>query len=329
MSGKKGFLFGVLAAALLCALITGCNRPAKTAGSAGQKKKLIGLSNYAMDVFNTEWVNYFTEFAEERGVTVASTNAEGKVDKQIADVESLIQMKPDVVVIRAVDSEGTVPAFEACEEAGIPTIESTYMTKFQNTLKLLTSQFTLCTLQGQYCNDWLESHPGEKLFVGYIWGMQGMATAKDRYEGWKQTVMNAYPDRVEILAEKVCNWSAVESMSAVEDWIQAFPQMNCIVAMSDEMALGAVNALQAAKKGIDQCLVIGIDGSPDAQAHLRDGTMSATVYVSKKAGARLTLEYAERIMNGEKFAGQTIDPGLSTAFLMTKDNIEEILAQDQ
>jgi ribose transport system substrate-binding protein len=301
----------------------------RTDSKAGQGSKTIALSLNALDEYQTEWFGYIEAEAKARGYQVAMLNAEGKVDKQIADVESLIQLKPAIVIIRATDSDGAVPSFEACDESGIPTLDSGFGTNHENTLKLLQSQYNLCALQAQYCIEWLKANPGKKLKVGYVWGVQGISAVTDRYNGWKETLLKAYPDRVEILAEKVCNWSATETMAAVEDWLQAFPEMNAIVAMSDEMAIAAANVLQAAKKTLNDCIVVGIDGSPNAQKCLRDGTLSATVYTSKKAEAKFTIDYAERIIKGEKLAGQTIDPGQKISALMTKDNIQQVLAMDQ
>ncbi|MDR0641244.1 MAG: sugar ABC transporter substrate-binding protein [Treponema sp.] len=319
----------VIVSVLLVAAAVSAPCGGKTDSKARQPSKTIALSLNALDEYQTEWFGYVEAEAKARGYQVVMLNAEGKVDKQITDVESLIQLKPAIIIIRATDSDGAVPAFEACDEAGVPTIDSGFGTSHENTLKLLQSQYVLCSLQAQYCIDWLKANPGEKLKVGYVWGVQGISTVTDRYNGWKDTLLKAYPDRVEILAEKVCNWSATETMAAVEDWLQAFPEMNCIVAMSDEMAIAATNVLQAAKKNLDDCIVIGIDGSPNAQKCLQDGTLSATVYTSKKAEARFTIDYAERIIKGEKFAGQTIDPGQKISALMTKDNIRQILAMDQ
>ncbi|MDR0401275.1 MAG: sugar ABC transporter substrate-binding protein [Treponema sp.] len=319
----------VMFSVLLTAAAVSAPCGGRTDSRAGQASKTVALSINALDEYQTEWFGYFESEAEARGYRVVMTNAEGKVDKQISDVESLIQLKPAIIIIRAVDSDGAVPAFEACEEAGIPTIDSAFGTNYPHTLKVLQSQYNLCALQAQYCIDWLEANPGKKLKVGYVWGVQGVSGTIDRYTGWKETLLKAYPDRVEILTEKVCNWSATETMAAVEDWLQAFPEMNCIVAMSDEMAIAAANVLQAAKKTLDDCIVVGIDGSPNAQRSLREGVMSATVFTSKKAEARFTIDYAERIMRGEKLAGQTIDPGQTISALMTKDNIEQILSMDR
>ena len=254
-----------------------------------------------------------------------TTNAEGKVDKQLSDIESLIANNCDVIIIRATDSAGVVSGFEACAEAGIPTIDSGFGSNYEDTLKILSSQVFLCNLQADYCLDWLEQHPDETLKCGYIWGVQGVSSTQDRYDGWHDKLMANANGRAEVLAEKVCNWSATETMAAVEDWVQAYPEMNCIVAMSDEMALAASNVLQAAGIGLDKCIVVGIDGSPAAQEALRAGTLSATVYTSKRADAALTFEYAVRVAKGEDLRGQTVDPGNEISALMTADNLDEIL----
>lgn len=291
----------------------------------GNSDLLIGVSLNALDAFQTEWYGYFEEIANEAGVKLLMTNAESKVDKQLSDIESLIANDCDVILIRATDSAGVVSGFEACAEAGIPTIDSSFGSDYEDTLKILSSQVLLCNLQADYCLDWLEQHPDETLKCGYLWGVQGVSTSQDRYDGWHDKLMENANGRAEVLAEKVCNWSATEAMAAVEDWVQAYPEMNCIVAMSDEMALAASNVLQAAGIGLDKCIVLGIDGSPAAQEALRAGTLSATVYTSNRAEAALTFEYALRVAKGEDLRGQTVDPGREIYALMTADNLDEVL----
>lgn len=294
---------------------------------AKTKDIVIGVSMNALDEFQTEWYGYLEEAAKEAGVKMIMTNAEGKVDKQLADIESLIANQCDAILIRATDSAGVVSGFEACAEAGIPTIDSGFGSEYTDTLKLLSSQVFLCNMQADYCLQWLEENPEKTLKCGYIWGAQGVSSTQDRYNGWHDKLMENADGRAEVLAEKVCNWSATETMAAVEDWVQAYPEMNCIVAMSDEMALAASNVLQAAGIGLDQCIVVGIDGSPAAQKALKEGTLSATVYTSKRADAALTFDYLMRVANGEDLAGQTVDPGNEISALITAENMDEVLAK--
>ncbi len=199
--------------------------PENSGGSANTAatgdKFVFGMAMNALDEFQTEWLGYFEKYMKGLGHEVIVTNAEGKVDKQIADIEALIQKKPDVILIRSVDPEGLVPAFEACKAAGIPSIDSDFGVEYEETVHLSSSQTELGRLQGEWCNAWLDANPDKEIRAGYLIGVQ-FGAAWDRYTGWKEEIENGKnADRFTIQAEKVCNWSATESMAAVEDWMQA------------------------------------------------------------------------------------------------------------
>jgi ABC-type sugar transport system substrate-binding protein len=323
---------------MMAAVLGACGSAAPGTGSSnaagspsdppGKKKVTVALAVNALDVFQTEWRDIFVEVCEEKGAEVIQTNADGKVDKQLSDVEALIERKPDVIVIKAVDSQGSVPAFEACETAGIPTIASDLLVDgYDSTLKLGSDQYVLGLMQNEWYVKKLDADPNFKLKIGYIWGSQGMSTTYDRYQGFLDGLVNAYPGRVELLAEKVCNWSATEAMAVTEDWLQAFPEMNAILSQSDEMALGCVNTLTAANADFDNFYICAYDGSPEARQALRDGKMKATVYTHKRAAVEVTVEQALRIAGGENLAGQFIDYTRDVAVVMDADNLDEMMAR--
>ena len=297
-----------------------------TAAPAAGDKMVFGMAMNALDEFQTEWLGYFQGYMEGLGHEVIVTNAEGKVDKQIADIEALIQKKPDVILIRSVDPEGLVPAFEACKAAGIPSIDSDFGIEYEETVHLSSSQTELGRLQGEWCNSWLEANPDEEIRAGYLIGVQ-FGAAWDRYTGWKEEIENGkYADRFTIQAEKVCNWSATESMAAVEDWITAHPDMNTIVAMSDEMAIAAINVVEAAGKS-KEINILGLDGSPNAQVHIRDGSLVGSSFIPRKELAEKTADYAIEVAQGKDYVGQKIDIGDGYYAFLTKENIEAELAK--
>lgn len=292
----------------------------------------IGIAVNALDEYQTEWYGLVEKYAQEAGATLLMTNAEGKVDKQLADIETLIVKKPDVIIIRAVDSNGLAPAVDACVEAGIPVIDSDFIINSDKYTLRLTSgkQFENGKLQADWLENWMANNPDEKLNIGYLWGVQGVSGATDRFLGLKESLVDKHKDdgKVALLAEKVANWSATEAMAITEDWLQAYPEMNCIVAMSDEMAIGAINVLKAANADFSKFLVLGIDGSPNGQQCIKDGTMAMTAYTSKRASAQATVEYAIKLAKGETLE-KDIDLGSKTMFSMDKTTIDEILAADQ
>lgn len=298
---------------------------AAEATEAPQKEITIGVSMNAMDNAQTMWYDYLQKGAEALGnVKLIMFDAESNVQKQITDVETLCTLAPDVIMIKAVDPVGSVPAFETCAEAGIPTMAVHFNVDYDKTLKLLLNQATAASRSADYLIKYLDDNPDATLKVGYIWGSKAMPATQARYNGWKEPLMAKYPDRVEILAEQDCNWDTTTAQNTMEDWLQAYPDMNCVVCQSDEMATGVINSLQAAQIGIDKCMVLGFNSSKEAIADIRAGVMTGSVlFVIYKDQIETTLDYAFRLVNGENLAGQIVDLA-GDAMFTTIDNVDEV-----
>jgi ABC-type sugar transport system substrate-binding protein len=100
--------------------------------------------------------------------------------------------------------------------------------------------------------------------------------------------------------------------------------MNMIVAMSDEMAIAAVNVIEAAGRA-GEVFVLGVDGSPNAQVEIRAGRMTGSSYIPWKAMGTATADYALRLAEGENLTGQTIDISEGRAVLLTEENINDYI----
>jgi len=346
----KRWLALFICGAMMLGLLSGCTSPAADASQtnetpaeateageataapevaeateAPQAEITIGVSMNAMDNAQTLWYDYLQKSAEELGyVKLVMFDADSNVQKQITDVETLCTLAPNVIIIKAVDPVGSVPAFETCAEAGIPTMAVHFNVDYEKTLKLLLNQGTAASRSADYLIKYLDENPDATLKVGYIWGSKAMPATQARYNGWKAPLMAKYPDRVEILAEQDCGWDTTTAQNTMEDWLQAYPDMNCVVCQSDEMATGIINSLQAAQIGIDKCMVIGFNSSKEAIADIRAGVMTGSVlFVIYKDQIATTMDYAFRLANGEDLAGQNVDLA-GDAMFTTIDNVDEV-----
>lgn len=292
---------------------------------APMKEITIGISLNAMDNAQTLWYDYMQNKAAELGyVKLIMFDAESKVEKQLTDVETLCTLAPDVILIKAVDTVGSVPAFETCAEAGIPTMALHFNVDYDNTLKLMLNQATAASKSAEYLIQYLDDNPDAVLKVGYIWGLKAMPAAQARYNGWKEPLMAKYPDRVEILAEQDCGWDTTNAQNTMEDWLQAYPDMNCVVCQSDEMATGIINSLQSAQIGLDKCMVLGFNSSKEAIADIRAGVMTGSVlFVIYADQINTTFDYLFRLADGEDLSGQMVDLATDARFT-TIDNVDEI-----
>ena len=98
--------------------------------------------------------------------------------------------------------------------------------------------------------------------------------AVKRTEG-NEEVLSEYPD-IKILAKEAGDWQYDKGMSITENWITAYgDDLNAVLANNDGMAIGALQALEAA--GRDDIIVVGVDAIPDAVNLVAEGKLDATV----------------------------------------------------
>lgn len=258
----------------------------------------IAVSLNDADEYRTQWLDTFTELCDEKGYHVISANAGSDASKQISDVESLLLQQPDIVVMHAYSAEGAGPALDAIEAAGLPCV-----------------LFDFDVTADNYTTQVVDEDESRELNLGYIVGSYSMEGAMPRRDGLYEALGVEEP-----MAEAEGNWNANDSMSITEDWLQAYPDMNVFACMSDEMATGVIQALNAAGKNMDDVLVLGIDGAAVAMEYLESGDLDATAARDVNIETGFTLETCEKILSGETVEKRLQPMGIS---LLTKENYEK------
>ena len=103
----------------------------------------------------------------------------------------------------------------------------------------------------------------------------------------------------------------------MENILQGNPDVSAVFAQNDEMALGALRAIETGgKKG--EILVVGFDGNEDALAAIREGGMAASVGQQPEEMGRIAMETALKVINGEPVEKDIFIP----VKLITKDTLE-------
>ena len=281
--------------------------------TAQENSYTIAVSLNDADEYRTQWLNTFTEQCEEKGYKVISSNAASDASKQISDVESLLLQQPDILVLHAYSADGAAPALDAIEAAGIPCVLFDFDVTADNyTTQVADTQYTYGQVQGEYAKAWLAEDPTRELHLGYIVGMYAMEGAMPRRDGLYDALGIEQPE-----AEAEGNWSANEAMTITEDWLQAYPDMNVFACMSDDMAIGAIQALVAAGKNMDDVLVLGVDGTDAAKLYLASGELDATAARNIAIETAFTLETCEKILAGETVEKHVEPKGIS---MLTKED---------
>jgi inositol transport system substrate-binding protein len=97
-------------------------------------------------------------------------------------------------------------------------------------------------------------------------------------------------------------------MSLMENWIQSYGgRINAVFAHNDEMAIGALHALEQAHLK-DKIPVVGIDAIGEALQMVKAGRLDATVFQDARAQGSTAVEVACRIVRGQPYDRQAFIP---------------------
>lgn len=217
--------------------------------------------------------NGIQKAADEYGVEVeihAHLAESGTVSMQSRLMQWLASKRPDGIILVPVDTEKLVPFVEQVVARGIPVlIYDTPLTSDQTVTQLLFDNETGAYRLGQ----WLVKRLGGSGKVLILEGAQGSANASERNAG----LLRAFGEAVgiEVMERKSANWMRSDAERIVADWLDRYPEIDAIAATSDQMALGAAQAISMANRsGI---VITGFDGNQDAVEAIQAHRIHATV----------------------------------------------------
>jgi len=267
---------------------------------AGGKKEddgkiKIGLSMSAHTQF-LENVSAAAVRQAERmdNVTLIVLNANDDVDTQINDVESLIVQQVDAIILNPLDKVGLGVSVDAVIEAGIQLVEvNTFTVNDAYNTYVGSNEEDAGRIQGE----WITKNIGTTGKVCILYGVMGHSGQIGRFEGLKNELLDKNAGW-NILADQTGEWKRDEGLRITEDWIQRFGNIDVIASQNDEMAMGALQAVQEAGKNIP---VLGVDASPDAIDSVIEGELALTVFQDSEGQGSEAVNVAYGLVNGKSY----------------------------
>ena len=249
--------------------------------------------------------------AAELGLEMVTLDAQDNNERQAAQVEDLISQGVDVLIINPVDSDAIATSVRQANEAGIPVITVTRPSNGGDVVQHLDIDNAYA---GQLVAEQLVKDLNDAGQVAILEGIPGAPSTQSRQEGFL-AVLNGYPD-IEVVSSLTANYAREEAARVMEDVLQANPELDAVYGHNDEMALGAVRAIEAA--GLSgQIKVYGIDATDDALQAIRDGQMVATVKQQPDLEMVTAVETAAAILRDEPVETLVIIPLVA----VTADNL--------
>jgi inositol transport system substrate-binding protein len=106
-------------------------------------------------------------------------------------------------------------------------------------------------------------------------------------------------DGIKIVDERTGNWNRTEGTDLMTNWISAGLKFDAVVSNNDEMAIGALQALKAAKKD-KSVIVAGIDATQDGLSSMKAGDLKVTVFQNATGQGVAAVDTALKLAKGEK-----------------------------
>lgn len=294
------------------------------ASDPGEDDLKIGFS---MSNLNDTFLNYVLNAAQEeagaRGIEIRVENAEDDLIRQQDQINALIHNEVDGLIVIPVDTSAMQPITDAAQEAGVPLIylnRNPYTDKEEEMPEGVyfvgSEERTAGRLQMEHIGELM----GEKGGIGILTGILGSEAQVQRTAGVKEVIQEKYPD-IDVLAEETAKWQRDQAVSIAENWLMTYgDRINAIVSNNDEMALGALQAIQ--NNGRDDMYLIGVDAIPDALTAVKEGDLAGTIFQDAEGQGGTAVEVMDQILKGNK----PEEPSVLIPYeLVTNENVDEYM----
>ncbi|OAB42391.1 ribose ABC transporter substrate-binding protein RbsB [Paenibacillus glacialis] len=288
---KKGTLILV---SLLLVLMTGCSLEppewAKPNKSGNLEDMKLGLSISTLNnPFFVSLKDGVVAEAKKQGMEVIVIDAQNDSAKQSNDVEDLMQQGVNALLINPTDSSAISTVVQTANSLGIPVITLDRSAEKGKVEALVASDNVKGgTLAAEYIVEQL----GKGAKVIELEGVPGASATRERGKGF-----HAISDtQLDVIAKQSADFDRTKGLTVMENLLQGNPGVQAVFAHNDEMALGAIEAIQSSGKKI---AVIGFDGNIDALNSIQAGKLTATVAQQPELIGQLSVQAAKDVLQGK------------------------------
>ncbi|MFS7384209.1 ribose ABC transporter substrate-binding protein RbsB [Rahnella inusitata] len=230
--------------------------------------------------------------ADKLGYNLIVLDSQNNPAKELANVQDLTVRGTKLMLINPTDSDAVGNAVAMANQAKIPVITLDR----QATKGVVASHVASDNaFGGKMAGDFIAKKLGENAKVIELEGIAGTSVARERGKGFAQA---AEKHHFQILASQPADFDRTKGLNVMQNLLTAHQDVQAVFAQNDEMALGALRALQTA--GNTDVLVVGFDGTEDGIKAVNSGKMGATVAQRPEQIGVIGVQTADKVLKGEK-----------------------------
>ncbi|MGD0640417.1 MAG: ribose ABC transporter substrate-binding protein RbsB [Roseiarcus sp.] len=236
--------------------------------------------------------------AKELGYDLVVLDSQNDPAKELSNVEDVLNQNVKLVMLNPADSDAAKASVAAANHKNVPVIT---LDRSANGGDVVTHIASDNVAGGRMAADLVIKKLGGKGNVVELEGVPGASAARDRGKGFGDEIATA--PGIKIIASQTANFDRTQGLNVMENILQAHSDIDAVFSQNDEMALGALKAIQAAHRKI---VLVGFDATDDARAAIKAGEMYGTIAQQPAMIGSLGVEAADKVLKGQsvpKFTG--------------------------
>lgn len=283
------------------------------AGAGAAKRPVIGVSLLTQThAFYKDLEDGLREEAKARNMDVVVVACEMDPAKQASQIEDFVAQHVSALLLAPCDSSAVGQNLQSAERANIPVFTADIAARSGKVVSHVASDNVLGGRLAARTLAGLLNDKGRIVIIDH----PTVASVQDRVRGFEEE-LKSHPGMT-IVARPSADGQRAKAMSAMEDMLQAHPDVNGVFGINDDSALGALSVIEPA--GRKDIAIVGYDATPEAQAAIKRGSaLKADVIQYPKKIGRTAIEMIARHLAGEKVpAVVSVDVGVVTAESLNK-----------
>lgn len=294
---------------------SGQGKEAKVLTGGGSKIIYVITPSHSNPFFKTE-ADAAAAKAKTLGYEVKMVSHDDDATKQAELFENAISDKAAAIICDNAGADATVAAVQKARDANIPTF---LIDREINGNGIAVSQIVANNYQGaKAIAEVFVEKMGETGKYAELLGKESDTNAGVRSSAFHE-VIDQYAD-MKMVAQQTANWEQTEAYQKAETILQSNPDIKGIICGNDTMAIGAVAAIKNA--GLKDVAVIGVDGSDEAAAAIREGTMTGTALQQAALIAEMAVEQADKYLKEGKTGLE--EKQLVDCIAITSKNVDKL-----
>jgi simple sugar transport system substrate-binding protein len=260
--------------------------------AAAGNKITLGFAQVGAE---SEWRTANTESikkaAAKAGIDLKFSDAQQKQENQIKAIRSYIAQKVDVIAFSPVVESGWDTVLKEAKAANIPVILTDRAVDSKDKSLYVTFMGSDFVEEGRRAGTWLIGDLAKKGITGPVdivelQGTTGSAPAIDRQKGFAE-VIASHPN-LKVTRSQTGDFTRAKGKEVMEAFLKADANIQVLFAHNDDMAIGAIQAIEeAGKKPGKDIIIVSIDGVKGAFEAMIAGKLNCSVECSPLLGEQL------------------------------------------